>query len=149
MVSRQLCPYVKSVVGVDISELAVERYNARASEQRLVPEEMRAVCAELRGEPGELGGTRFDLILVRPSQCPRYLETWSSRRYPHSLPLLCITPPRLLSPLQVFRPPPVTDVVTLAACCPSAFSDPRLSTGPGRSDIMDILCTSSRPFSIP
>ena len=50
MVSQQLCQHVKSVVGVDISQVSVDRYNARASEQGLSPSEMRAVRAELKGE---------------------------------------------------------------------------------------------------
>ncbi|KAI0648430.1 S-adenosyl-L-methionine-dependent methyltransferase [Trametes meyenii] len=61
--SQALCPYVKSIVGVDISQAAVDVYNARAADQGLAPEEMRAVCAELRGEPGELDGATFDLVV--------------------------------------------------------------------------------------
>ena len=64
MISQQLCQYAKSVVGVDISPVSVERFNARASEQGLESEEMHAVCAELKGEPGELGGARFDIVVV-------------------------------------------------------------------------------------
>ena len=64
MVSQQLCQYVKIVVGVDISPVSVERFNARASEQGLEPDEMHAVCTELKGEPGELGAARFDIVVV-------------------------------------------------------------------------------------
>ncbi|TBU29336.1 S-adenosyl-L-methionine-dependent methyltransferase [Dichomitus squalens] len=62
-VSRQLCQYVKAVVGVDISEASVDRYNAQAANQGLEPDEMRAVCAELKGEPGELDGLKFDIVV--------------------------------------------------------------------------------------
>ena len=65
-VSQQLCQYVKNVVGVDISQVSVDRYNTHASEQGLSPSEMRAVRAELKGEPGELDSARFDVILVSP-----------------------------------------------------------------------------------
>lgn len=68
MVSQQLCQYVKSVVGVDISQASVDLYNAQAANQGLEPEEMRAVCTELKGEPGELSGIKFDVIVVS-TQC--------------------------------------------------------------------------------
>lgn len=55
---------MKSIVGVDISQGAVDQYNAQASNQGLAPEEMKAVCAELKGVPGELGDAKFDLIVV-------------------------------------------------------------------------------------
>ena len=64
LVSQQLCQYVKSVVGVDISQVSVDLYNTQASNQGLAPEEMRAVCTELKGEPGELDGLKFDIIVV-------------------------------------------------------------------------------------
>ncbi|KAH9911686.1 S-adenosyl-L-methionine-dependent methyltransferase [Epithele typhae] len=60
-----LCQHVKSVLGVDISQAAVDRYNARASDQGLAPDEVRAVCAELTltGTPAELARASFDLIV--------------------------------------------------------------------------------------
>ncbi|KAI0355128.1 S-adenosyl-L-methionine-dependent methyltransferase [Trametes cingulata] len=61
--SQALCPHVKSIVGVDISQASVDQYNLHASNQGLAPEEMRALCVELRGEPGELDGARFDLVV--------------------------------------------------------------------------------------
>ncbi|OCH94873.1 S-adenosyl-L-methionine-dependent methyltransferase [Obba rivulosa] len=63
MVSRELVPYVKSIVGVDISGGSVESYNKRTSELGFAPEKMKAVCAELKGEEHELGGAKFDLIV--------------------------------------------------------------------------------------
>ena len=56
---------MKTVVGVDISQAAVDRYNAQAANQGLEPEEMRAICADLQGGPGELDGLKFDIVVVR------------------------------------------------------------------------------------
>ena len=63
-VSRYLCQHVKTVVGVDISQAAVDRYNAQAANQGLEPDEMRAICADLQGKPCELDGLNFDIIVV-------------------------------------------------------------------------------------
>jgi SAM-dependent methyltransferase len=62
--SREILPYARSVVGVDISDRMVERYNGRAGNQGLSSDEMRAVCTELKGVDGELDGMKFDVILV-------------------------------------------------------------------------------------
>ena len=64
-VSRYLCQHVKTVVGVDISQAAVNRYNAQAANQGLEPEEMQAICADLQGKQGELDGLKFDIVVVR------------------------------------------------------------------------------------
>ncbi|KAI0738019.1 S-adenosyl-L-methionine-dependent methyltransferase [Daedaleopsis nitida] len=63
MVSEALRQYVKSIVGVDISQVSVDRYNAQATRFGLAPEQMKAVCVELKGEPGELDGAKFDVIV--------------------------------------------------------------------------------------
>ncbi|KZT11148.1 S-adenosyl-L-methionine-dependent methyltransferase [Laetiporus sulphureus 93-53] len=63
LVSRELCPYVKSIVGVDISDGMVDQFNLRVSQQGLTPEEMKAVCVELKGEEHELDGQKFDVIV--------------------------------------------------------------------------------------
>ncbi|KAJ3855341.1 S-adenosyl-L-methionine-dependent methyltransferase [Lentinula lateritia] len=42
--SRVLAPYVKSIVGVDISQEMVDRYNKRVENQGIHHEEMRAIC---------------------------------------------------------------------------------------------------------
>jgi SAM-dependent methyltransferase len=52
-------------VGVDISEGMVNQYNYRVSNQGIAPDEMKAVCVELKGEEGELGDAKFDVIVVR------------------------------------------------------------------------------------
>lgn len=67
MISEQLVKSVKSVVGVDISQKSVDRYNAQAASLGLSPGQMKAECVELKGEPGELDGATFDLVVVRAS----------------------------------------------------------------------------------
>ena len=67
LLSEPLSEHVKSIVGVDISQGSVDLYNARAAQLARTPEEMKAICKELKGEPGELDGAKFDLIVVRPS----------------------------------------------------------------------------------
>ncbi|CAA7260916.1 unnamed protein product [Cyclocybe aegerita] len=66
-ISRQLAPHTKSIVGVDITQAAVDLYNQRVSNQGIPPEEMRAVCVELKGEDGELDGLKFDVIICSMS----------------------------------------------------------------------------------
>ncbi|KAI8974258.1 S-adenosyl-L-methionine-dependent methyltransferase [Trametes punicea] len=61
LISIALRPYVKHIVGVDISQGSVAVYNRRAVELGF-SSEMEAVCAVLKGEPGELGDAKFDLI---------------------------------------------------------------------------------------
>jgi len=63
--SRALAPYAKSIVGVDISPIMVKRFNERAHNQGIPDDEMKAVCAYLKGEPGELDNVKFDVIVVR------------------------------------------------------------------------------------
>ncbi|KAI0781452.1 S-adenosyl-L-methionine-dependent methyltransferase [Trametes elegans] len=61
LVSQALRPHVKHVTGVDISQASVDFYNKQAAEKG-VADDIHAVCAELKGEPGELGGAKFDLV---------------------------------------------------------------------------------------
>ena len=70
MISENLWPHVKSILGVDISQNSVDRYNALAAMLGCAPEEMHAICKELKGEPGELNGAQFDLIVVRAVLSP-------------------------------------------------------------------------------
>ena len=51
-------------MGVDISQVSVDVYNETVSNQGLSPDEMRAVCAELKGEAGELDDLKFDVVAV-------------------------------------------------------------------------------------
>ncbi|PCH38562.1 S-adenosyl-L-methionine-dependent methyltransferase [Wolfiporia cocos MD-104 SS10] len=63
LVSRELCAYVRSIVGIDISEGMVEQFNLRARNQGLDRDEMQAFCVELKGNEEELDGRKFDLIV--------------------------------------------------------------------------------------
>ncbi|KZO95133.1 S-adenosyl-L-methionine-dependent methyltransferase [Calocera viscosa TUFC12733] len=63
LVSRQLAPFCKTILGVDISQGMVDYYNERVSNQGISPLEMRAVRAELTGSPGELDGKKFDVVV--------------------------------------------------------------------------------------
>ncbi|KAG6883429.1 hypothetical protein C0993_006246 [Termitomyces sp. T159_Od127] len=63
LVSRELAPYTKRIVGVDISQGMVDQFNTRVRNQGILPEEMQAFRAELRGEAGELGDEKFDVII--------------------------------------------------------------------------------------
>lgn len=66
LVSQALAPSCKKIVGVDISQGMVDWYNTRVANQGLDPEEMKAVCVELKGErqPDELDGVKFDVVIV-------------------------------------------------------------------------------------
>ncbi|EPQ50567.1 S-adenosyl-L-methionine-dependent methyltransferase [Gloeophyllum trabeum ATCC 11539] len=63
LISRNLAPHTKSIVGVDISQGMVDQYNLRVSNQGIPPEEMKAVRAELKGDDNELGGAKFDVVV--------------------------------------------------------------------------------------
>ncbi|KAG6877398.1 hypothetical protein C0992_010041 [Termitomyces sp. T32_za158] len=63
LVSRELAPYTKRIVGVDISQGMVDQFNTRVRNQGIPPEEMQAFCVELKGEAGELGDEKFDAIV--------------------------------------------------------------------------------------
>ena len=81
---------MKKVVGIDISQVSVDRYNTRATEMlSLAPETMQAVCVELKGEPSELNGLKFDLVVVRRPSIP-------SSTPPSPFAHLALPPPPLL-----------------------------------------------------
>lgn len=65
LVSRELAPLCKKIVGVDISQGMVDVYNTRVANQGIDTEEMKAVCVELNGSEDELDGVKFDVALVR------------------------------------------------------------------------------------
>ncbi|KAK0455185.1 S-adenosyl-L-methionine-dependent methyltransferase [Desarmillaria tabescens] len=64
LMSRQLAPHCKSILGIDISQGMVDQYNTRVHNQGIPPEDMRALCIELKGEEGELDGSKFDVVLA-------------------------------------------------------------------------------------
>lgn len=63
LISRELAPYAKSILGVDISQKMVDQYNHRVHNQGIPSEEMHAICAILDGRESELDGKRFDVIV--------------------------------------------------------------------------------------
>ncbi|KAH7911902.1 S-adenosyl-L-methionine-dependent methyltransferase [Hygrophoropsis aurantiaca] len=67
LISKELAPYAKSIVGIDISQKMVDQYNQSVSYQGIEPDEMKAICAEIKGEPDELGGSKFDVIVCASS----------------------------------------------------------------------------------
>lgn len=68
LLSRELLPYVRSIVGVDISQRMVEEYNHRAANQGLSVDEMHAVRVDVLSlEENEVQNMKekFDVIVVR------------------------------------------------------------------------------------
>lgn len=64
LLSRQLWPHARSVIGVDISKGAVDRYNLRVINEGADPSKIRAIRAELKGEESELHGVKVDAVVV-------------------------------------------------------------------------------------
>ncbi|KAJ7084805.1 S-adenosyl-L-methionine-dependent methyltransferase [Mycena belliarum] len=62
LISRGLAPYCKSIVAVDINQAMVDHFSEKINNQGIPPEEMRVVCADLKGEESELDGQKFDVI---------------------------------------------------------------------------------------
>jgi ubiquinone/menaquinone biosynthesis C-methylase UbiE len=65
LISKELIPHVKSILGVDISQGMVDQFNLRVKNEGISPDKMRAVREELQGKDGELDGMKFDVIVVR------------------------------------------------------------------------------------
>ncbi|KAJ7491091.1 S-adenosyl-L-methionine-dependent methyltransferase, partial [Mycena latifolia] len=63
LIARGLAPYCKNIVGVDISQAMVDHFAEKINNQGIPPEEMRVVCADLKGEESELDGQKFDVIV--------------------------------------------------------------------------------------
>lgn len=64
LISKQLGLYCKRIVGVDISQGMVDEYNKHVHNQGISPDEMVAICTDLKGDSGELDGQKFDVIVV-------------------------------------------------------------------------------------
>ncbi|KAJ7879949.1 S-adenosyl-L-methionine-dependent methyltransferase [Mycena olivaceomarginata] len=62
LIARGLAPYCKSIVGVDINPAMVAHFAEQIHNQGIPPEEMRVVCADLKGVESELDGVKFDVI---------------------------------------------------------------------------------------
>lgn len=71
LLCRELAPHCKQIVGVDISQGMVDVFNTRVANQGIDPDEMKAVCLDLRGAEGELEGVKFDVVVV--SSCARFV----------------------------------------------------------------------------
>jgi len=63
-ISRNLAPYTKKIVGVDISQGMVDYYNQRVYNQGISQDEMKAFCVQLTGADTDLDGQKFDIIVV-------------------------------------------------------------------------------------
>ncbi|THG92985.1 hypothetical protein EW026_g8114 [Hermanssonia centrifuga] len=63
LVSREISPHVKSLLGVDVSQGMVDQFNLRVSDQGVPLEEIKATRAELKGDGTELDGQKFDLVI--------------------------------------------------------------------------------------
>ncbi len=65
LLSRELAPECKRILGVDISAGMVAQFNARVDNQGIPAEEMHALCIDLKGEnENELEGETFDVAVV-------------------------------------------------------------------------------------
>ena len=62
LVSKQIIPHAKSILGVDVSQGMVDVYNETGEKEGFSG--MKAVCANLKGEDGELDGQKFDVVIV-------------------------------------------------------------------------------------
>ncbi|CAG8680264.1 7245_t:CDS:2, partial [Acaulospora colombiana] len=68
LISQELCAHVKSILGVDISQNAVDIYNKKVWQQGIDKEEMQALCLELKeSEDDQLNGRKFDAIVCASS----------------------------------------------------------------------------------
>ncbi|TFK34901.1 hexaprenyldihydroxybenzoate methyltransferase [Crucibulum laeve] len=67
LISHQLAPYAQTIVGVDISQRMVDRYNEQVGNQGISHDEMQAICADLQGVEGELDGMKFDIVVCASS----------------------------------------------------------------------------------
>lgn len=66
LISQQLAPYCKRIVGVDLAEQMVAVFNESVANQGIDASEMIAVQKEvLLDEDSELDGELFDVVLVR------------------------------------------------------------------------------------
>ncbi|KAF9559596.1 S-adenosyl-L-methionine-dependent methyltransferase [Agrocybe pediades] len=62
LIARELEPYAKKIVGVDISDGPVNIFNEWVAKKGISAEKMHAVAVELEGKEGELDGLKFDVI---------------------------------------------------------------------------------------
>jgi len=63
LVSGNLAPYVKSILGVDISQGVVDLFNKRFADKEADQKRFRAIRAELKGDDSELDNENFHVII--------------------------------------------------------------------------------------
>jgi len=63
LVSGNLAPYVKSILGVDISQGVVDLFNKRFADKDADQKRFRAIRVELKGDDGELENEKFHVII--------------------------------------------------------------------------------------
>ncbi|EAU81858.2 hexaprenyldihydroxybenzoate methyltransferase [Coprinopsis cinerea okayama7 len=63
LLSQQLAPHVKSIVGVDISQGMTDIYNSFVSNQGIPPEEMRCMCVDLSTHSPQELQSGFDVVI--------------------------------------------------------------------------------------
>jgi len=61
LVSKEIIPHAKSILGVDVSQGMVDLYNETGEKEGFSG--MKAVCADLKGEDGELDGQKFNVVI--------------------------------------------------------------------------------------
>lgn len=64
LISQGLASHSKQIIGIDISQGMVDVFNTRVYNQGLAPEDMKAICAELKEYDPALNGQKFDVITV-------------------------------------------------------------------------------------
>ncbi|KAG1736891.1 S-adenosyl-L-methionine-dependent methyltransferase [Suillus paluster] len=67
LISQELAAHAKCIVGVDISQSMVDRYNQSVANQGIPHEEMRAVCCDLTATSNQLDGMKFDVVVCASS----------------------------------------------------------------------------------
>jgi maleate cis-trans isomerase len=65
LISWRMEPYIKSVVGVDISQAMVDIYNTRVKKENIDPEKMYAFRGEITEGLTQLGDVKVDVVTVR------------------------------------------------------------------------------------
>ena len=55
---------MKSILGIDISQGMVDQYNLKVANEGISTRKMGAIRIELQGGAEELGGQKFDVIVV-------------------------------------------------------------------------------------
>ncbi|KAJ3731583.1 S-adenosyl-L-methionine-dependent methyltransferase [Lentinula guzmanii] len=98
--TRSYAPYVKSVLGVDISQKMLDRYTKQAHDNGLA-DKMSCVCTELKGEVNELDGVKFDVIT-----CVMAYHHFSSAKEITSMLVRFLKPDGMLLVVDIEAPTP-------------------------------------------